>query len=762
MDPVVKDPVCGMEVAPDSPLRHEHHGVTYLFCGPSCMARFQASPQSFLSPPPTSAPLPGALYTCPMHPEHTQVGPGPCPFCGMALEPKFPADGHDGQPELDAMQRRLWLSAGLTLPLVLVAMGDMAPGLLPSWLMGRPMAWLQLALASPVILWGGWPFFARGWHSVRTWNLNMYTLIALGTGASLAYSLAAVLDPGMFPVAFRQADGSLGLYFEAGAAIVTLVLLGDVLEQRARRRTGSAIRALLGMQPKMAHRLEANGSESDLPIQDIAVGDRLRVRPGEKVPVDGRVEEGRSYVNESMVTGEAEPVEKAAGDTVCAATLNGNGSFIMRAERVGQDTLLSQIVAQVAQAQRSRAPIQRLADRASAIFVPAVVAVALLTFLAWAVWGPQPSLAHALVNAVAVLMIACPCALGLATPMSIMVGTGQGALSGILIKEASALEGLGQVDTLVVDKTGTLTEGKPRLVALETMPGLDKDALLAAMASLEQGSEHPLALALRQAAAEKGLPLSPLEHFEALPGKGVRGRLEGRDMALGNLALLQGLGLGADALVGQAESWQAEAKTVVFGVMDGRLAGILAVADPIKKTTPSALASLQRAGIEVIMLTGDHALTAQAVGRALGLARVESGLLPSQKADFVRALKAQGRKVAMAGDGINDAPALAVADVGIAMGTGTDIAIHSAGMTLLHGDLGALVKARTLSRAVMANIRQNLFFALAYNSLGVPLAAGLLYPSFGILLSPVFAAAAMSLSSVSVIGNALRLKNIQL
>jgi Cu+-exporting ATPase len=680
----------------------------------------------------------------------------------MALEPKSALEGEADDSDLKAMQRRLGISAGLTVPLFIVAMGHAFGGAFPHQLMGTSGAWIQLALGTPVIVWGGWPFFVRAWNSLRTWNLNMYTLIGLGTGTALLYSLAAVLAPDLFPASFRLADGSLGLYFEAGAVIVSLVILGDVLEQRARRQTGGAIKALLGLQAKTARRLLADGREEDVDLREVAVGDRLRVRPGEKVPVDGVVDEGRSYVDEAMVTGESEPVEKTAGSKLTGATLNGQGSLVMRAERVGRDTLLSQIVHMVAEAQRSRAPIQRLADQASAIFVPVVVGVAVLSFMAWTWWGPEPRLAHALISAVTVLIIACPCALGLATPMAVMVGTGQGALAGVLIRHAEALEIMGRVDTLVVDKTGTLTEGKPALVAMEVAPGTDEAALLTAMAALERGSEHPLAQAVLRAAEERGLPRLQAEDFHAHSGQGVAGKVGGRQALLGNAALLAAHGVDVGAFSAKAEAWRAKGWTVVFAAMDGQAAGLLAVADPIKKSTPEALRALAAEGIEVIMLTGDHAATAQAVARELGLSRVEAEVQPAQKAEVVRRLQAEGRWVAMAGDGVNDAPALAAAQVGIAMGTGTDVAMQSAGITLVKGDLRGVVKALHLSRAVMRNIRQNLFFALAYNAAGVPVAAGLLFPAFGILLSPALAAAAMSFSSVSVIGNALRLKRVRL
>ena len=708
------------------------------------------------------APGAGQIYTCPMHPEVQQAGPGVCPKCGMTLELKSGLEGEADLAALAVMERRLWISGGLTLPLLVLAMGPMAGNWLPHWFMGPPGAWIEMGLGVPVILWGGWPFFARGWTSVRTWNLNMYTLVALGTGTALVYSLVAVLFPGLFPASFRQSDGSLGLYFEAGAVIVTLVILGDVLEQRARLRTGGAIKALLGLQAKTARRIKPDGGEEDVPLEAVAVGDRIRVRPGEKVPVDGLIEEGSSYVDESMVSGESEPVDKKAGAKVTGSTLNGKGTFVFKAEKIGQDTLLSQIVHMVADAQRSRAPIQRLADKASSIFVPAVVLCAALSFAIWALWGPEPRLAHALLSAVSVLIIACPCALGLATPMSVMVGTGQGALAGVLVKNAEALEVLGTVDTLVVDKTGTLTEGKPALVAMQPVAGMTEADLLVAMAALERGSEHPLAQAVVQAADERKLPRLEAAGFQAVPGQGVTAVVQGKEAILGNAAWMLARKVDTTALQAKADVWRAKGWTVVFAAIGGSLAGVMAVADPIKKTTVEALRELAKEGIQVIMLTGDNAATAQAVAKELGIEHVEADVMPAQKAEKVRALQAQGRKVAMAGDGINDAPALAAAEVGIAMGTGTDVAMQSAGVPLVKGDLRGILKAIRLSRAVMKNIRQNLFFALVYNAAGIPLAAGVFYAAFGALLSPAVAAAAMSLSSVSVIGNALRLKRAKL
>ncbi len=758
-----KDPVCGMDVETSSPHKHTHAGKLYYFCNPRCKEKFIAEPQRYLDPPAASpADKPEALYTCPMHPEIEQLGPGICPKCGMALEPKNAIEGETDDTELRTMQRRLGFSTMLTLPLFFIAMGHVWGDALPHVLMGRSGAWIQGALGTPVILWGGWPFFERAWVSLRTWNLNMYTLIGLGTGTAWIYSLIALLAPEVFPASFKQADGSLGLYFEAGAVIVTLVILGDVLEQRARRRTGGAIKALLGLQAKTARRLRLDGVEEDVAIENVAVGDRLRVRPGEKIPVDGVVEEGSSYVDESMVSGEPEPVQKVAGDKVVGATLNAHGSFIFKAEKIGRDTLLSQIVASVAEAQRSKAPIQRLADKASAFFVPLVMLAAALSFGAWALWGPEPRLAHALISAVTVLIIACPCALGLATPMSVMVGTGQGAMMGILIRDAQALELLGKVDTLVIDKTGTLTEGRPRLVAFEAQAGHDAAQLLALLASLERSSEHPLAHAIVRAAEDDHLPKLLAEGFHAHAGQGVTGKVDAKALALGNEGLMAAQGVAVTALESRVAELRAKAWTVMFVAVDAQLAGLVAVADPIKKTTPEALAALKAAGIQVLMLTGDATVTAQAVARELGLSRFYANMSPENKAQTIKMLRAEGCLVAMAGDGINDAPALAVAQVGIAMGTGTDVAMQSAGITLVKGDLRGIVKARRLSQAVMRNIKQNLFFALAYNTLGIPLAAGALYPVFGILLSPAFAAAAMSLSSVSVIANALRLKRIQI
>jgi len=760
----MRDPVCGMEVAEDAPLRAEHAGHVYRFCNPRCRDKFTADPERYLAPPPEPEPAPsapGRRWTCPMHPEIVRDAPGACPLCGMALEPMEPSlDDEEANEELRDMTRRFRVSAVLTLPLFALAMAEMIPGLSHA-ARGPALAWLQLALATPVVLWGGAPFFARGWASLRT-RLNMFSLIALGTGAAYAYSVAAVLAPGWFPASFRDAHGQAPLYFEAAAVIVTLVLLGQVLELRARSRTGAAIRALLGLAPKTARRVRPDGSEEDVPLDAVHPGERLRVRPGEKVPVDGIVEEGHSSVDESMLTGEPIPVEKTAGAPVSGGTVNQTGSFVLRAERVGAETLLARIVQMVAEAQRSRAPIQRLADQAAAWFVPAVVVVAVLTFAIWALIGPEPRLAHALVNAVAVLIIACPCALGLATPMSIMVAAGRGATAGVLFRNAEAIERLRDVDTLVVDKTGTLTAGRPQLVTVEPIGSVGEAELLAAAAGLERGSEHPLAAAIVAGAEARGVRPAAADEFEAHTGKGVVGRVGGRPVALGNAALLEELGIDPGPLVARAEALRAEGQTVMFVALDGRAAGLVAVADPIKQTTPEAIAQLHRDGVRIAMLTGDNRTTAEAVARRLGLDEVEADVLPDQKAAVVKRLQRQGRVVAMAGDGVNDAPALAQADVGIAMGTGTDVAMESAGVTLVKGDLRGIARARTLSRATMRNIRQNLFFAFAYNALGVPIAAGLLYPFTGLLLSPMLAAAAMSLSSVSVIGNALRLRGTRL
>jgi len=766
----LRDPVCGMEVAADAPRRLAHAGHEYAFCGDRCLERFRADPERYLRPggaeasAPATSPAAGARrYTCPMHPEIVRDGPGSCPICGMALEPLEVSAEEEESPELRDMQRRFRVSLALTLPVFLLAMSEMLPGF-PHRALGsaRLLGWMQLLLATPVVLWGGWPFFARGWTSLVTRQLNMFTLIAIGTGAAWGYSVLAVLAPGVFPTSFREHAGEVAIYFEAAAVIVTLVLLGQVLELRARSRTGAAIRALLGLAPKTARRLRDDGSEEDVPLDAVHPGDRLRVRPGEKVPVDGAVLEGRSSVDESMITGEAIPVEKNPGDQVVGATVNGTGSLVIRAERVGSESLLARIVQMVAEAQRSRAPIQRLADVVASWFVPAVVVVAVATFVVWGLLGPEPRMAHALVNAVAVLIIACPCALGLATPMSIMVAAGRGATAGVLFKNAEAIEVLRKVDTLVVDKTGTLTEGKPRLVSLAPAEGFDEDGLLRLAASLERGSEHPLAAAIVRGAEERGVALGKAEGFESHPGRGVTGRVAGRQVALGNRRLLEDLGVDPGPSAERAEELRREGETAMFVAVDGRVAGLVGVADPIKETTAEAIRLLHGEGVRIVVLTGDSKTTAEAVARKLDLAEVIAEVLPDQKADLVKRLQDEGRTVAMAGDGVNDAPALATAHVGIAMGTGTDVAMESAGVTLVKGDLRGIARARRLSRATMRNIRQNLFFAFVYNSLGVPVAAGVLYPFVGLLLSPMIAAAAMSLSSVSVVGNALRLRRTPL
>jgi Cu+-exporting ATPase len=762
------DPVCGMKVDSHAPKGGtlEYGGHTWFFCSPKCREKFRAEPESYLAPraaEPSAGP-PGAVYVCPMDPEVRQDHPGACPKCGMALEPEVPMAVEQGpDPELLSMTRRFWLSLALTVPVVFLGMSEMMPGQpVQRALSPGALAWIQLVLASPVVLWGGWPFFQRGVASVRNRHLNMFTLIALGTGAAYLFSLFATFFPGALPHAFTGHGAAVPVYFEAAASITTLVLLGQVLELRARRATSGALRALLSLAPTTARRLRGDGQEEDVSLAHVQPGDRLRVRPGEKVPVDGRVLEGQSAVDESMITGESLPVEKAAGAQVTGGTVNGTGSLVMSAERVGKDTLLSRIVQRVTEAQRTRAPIQRLADKVSALFVPAVIAAAVLTALVWSVWGPEPRLAHALVNAVAVLIIACPCALGLATPLSVVVGTGRGAQVGVLIRDAAALEQLEKVDTLVVDKTGTLTEGKPRLVSVVPVAGVEQGRLLRLAASLERGSEHPLAAAVVAGAQERGVKLAQVEGFRSLTGKGVTGHVDGARVALGNMALLSTLQVEAGALAEQAEALRKDGQTVVFVVVEGRPAGLLGVADPLKSSTPEALRLLREEGLRVVMLTGDSRTTAEAVARKLGITEVEAEVLPEAKGDVVKRLQAQGHRVAMAGDGVNDAPALAQADVGIAMGTGTDIAMESAGVTLVKGDLLGIARARKLSQGTLRNIRQNLFFAFLYNVLGVPLAAGALYPVFGWLLSPMIASAAMSLSSVSVITNALRLRRLSL
>jgi Cu+-exporting ATPase len=772
----------------------------YYFCSAGCLEKFRAAPEQYLD---SGAQEPAQqqetrIYTCPMHPEVRQTGPGTCPKCGMALEPETPSlttrvqytcpmhpeivRDEPGQcpkcgmaleamtvslddeenPELVDMTRRFWVSVVVTLPLVILAMGEFI-GLSFEWLAGpRILSGAELVLATPVVLWGGWPFFVRGWQSVINRSLNMFTLIGLGTGVAYVYSLVATVFPDIFPASFRDVHGEVAIYFEAAAVIVTLVLLGQVMELRARSRTGAAIKALLGLAPKTARRIAADGSEADVPLELVLVGDRLRVRPGEKVPVDAIVVEGISAVDESMLTGEPIPVEKQAGDKVIGATINGTGGLIIEADRVGSDTMLAQIVQMVAAAQRSRAPIQKLADTVAGYFVPVVVVVSIITFIVWAMVGPAPAMAYAIINAVAVLIIACPCALGLATPMSIMTATGKGASMGVLFKDAEAIEVMRQVDTLVVDKTGTLTEGKPRLVQVEAASGMDESTLLRLAATLERGSEHPLAAAIVSGAVDRGVNLGKVENFESVTGKGVVGDIDAKRVVLGNRSLLESLGIDPGELAQQAELSRAEGQTVMFVAVDGAMAGIIGVADPIKETTPEAIKALHREGVRIVMLTGDSETTAKAVAAKLGLDEVIAGVLPDQKAATVKRLQAEGRIVGMAGDGINDAPALAQAQVGIAMGTGTDVAMESAGVTLVKGDLRGLVRARRLSRATMSNIRQNLFFAFIYNGVGVPIAAGVLYPTFGILLSPIIAAAAMSFSSVSVVMNALRLNRIDL
>jgi Cu+-exporting ATPase len=763
----IHDPVCGMEVEPASAAGHSQHaGETYYFCSLSCQAKFDASPASFLKAGTANKNSavqelqPGAIYTCPMHPEIERDRPGDCPICGMALEPRtISADSAENNSELIDMGRRFWIGATLTFPVFLLAMSHLVPAA-PAWLAGDVSRWIQFVLSTPVVFWAGWPLFKRGWRSVESRNLNMFTLIATGVGVAYLYSAIVILFPGAFPASLGH-HGKIGIYFEAAAMITVLVLLGQVLELRARHKTGSAIRSLLNLAPSTA-RLVLNGKERDVPLGDVKNGDNLRVRPGDKIPVDGSVLEGRTTIDESMLTGEAMPVEKGSGDKVIGGTLNNTGSFVMRADRVGSEMVLTQIVQMVSEAQRSRAPIQRLSDKVSGYFVPAVLLAAIATFVLWAWIGPEPRLAHAIVNAVAVLIIACPCALGLATPMSIMVGVGRGAQAGVLIKEAGAIELLEKVRTLVVDKTGTLTEGKPRVTAIIPIGGIAENDLLAAAATAEQQSEHPLASAILAAARDRKLSLEKLTGFSSTTGGGVTATDAAGKILVGQSAFLRGNGIsGLEALEERAQPLQDEGQTVIFVAINNRAAGILAVTDPIKKSTPGALRTLRRMGLKVIMLTGDNERTAQTIAKTLGIDQVEAGVTPKDKHERVRRLR-DDSVVAMAGDGINDAPALAAADVGIAMGTGTDVAMESAGVTLVKGDIDGIVKAIHLSKAVMRNIRQNLFFAFVYNALGVPIAAGLLYPFFGLLLSPVIAGAAMSLSSVSVIANALRLRALTL
>ena len=762
------DPVCGMAVSPATAAAVvERDGRKYYFCSHNCEQKFLSNPGAYIAklavaPIPRKADTRSREYTCPMHPEVIRSGPGVCPICGMALEPRT-ATAENDNSELQDMRRRFWISTALTVPILAFMISEMVPSHPLRQLFGaQALLWIQFALATPVVIWGGWPFFYRGWLSLKNRSLNMFTLIALGTGTAYLYSVFALMFPGMIPGSFRSMGGDLAVYFEPAAVIVTLVLLGQVLELRARSQTSSAIKSLLGLVPKTARVIHADGKEQDVALDQVQVGDRVRIRPGEKVPVDGVVEEGNSSVDESMITGESIPVEKQAGSRVTGATVNGTGSLIMRAERVGADTMLSRIVHMVSEAQRSRAPIQKLADQVSGWFVPIVIGVAIVTFAIWALYGPEPRMAHALVNAVAVLIIACPCALGLATPMSIMVGTGRGATAGVLIRNAEALETLEKIDTLVVDKTGTLTEGKPKLVSVTPSPGFDIETLLGPAAALEKASEHPLAQAIVNGALERGVRIGAVTDFTSITGKGITGKVDGKEVAVGNSRLLEDIGATAGDLAKQAGQLRADGQTVMFVAIDRKTAGLLGVTDPIKATTPEAIELLHRAGIRIRMLTGDNRGTADTVAKRLHIDDVEAEVLPEQKTDAVKRLQAEGYKVAMAGDGVNDAPALAQADVGIAMGTGTDIAMESAAVTLIKGDLRGIARARRLSEGTMRNIRQNLFFAFVYNALGIPVAAGVLYPFFGLLLSPMIASTAMTFSSVSVIVNALRLRRIKL
>ncbi len=761
----VIDPVCGMSVDPQKTAHHASHaGSDYHFCSAGCREKFVADPQRYLNK--AAAPIaqdqPGTIWTCPMHPEVRQDHPGACPICGMALEPAMVTADEGPSAELIDMTRRFWIGLALSLPVLVLEMGGHLFPALHHLIPMKASIWIQFALATPVVLWAGWPFFQRGWSSLKTRNLNMFTLIAMGTGVAWLYSVVAAVAPGIFPDAFRAADGTVAVYFEAAAVITVLVLLGQVLELRARERTSGAIKALLNLAPKTARRIAVDGSEAEVPLEDVAVGDRLRVRPGEKVPVDGVVEDGRSALDESMVTGESMPVTKSVDDTVIGGTMNQSGALIIRADKVGRDTMLSRIVQMVAEAQRSRAPIQRMADQVSGWFVPLVIGIAILAFALWGIWGPEPRFAHGLIAAVSVLIIACPCALGLATPMSIMVGVGRGAGLGVLIKNAEALEHMEKVDTLVVDKTGTLTEGKPAVTRIIAAAGFEEAELLRLAAGVERASEHPLALAIVDAAISRSIEIPPVSGFDSPTGKGAVGVVENKRITLGNARFLTESGIDTAPLAAEADALREDGATAIFMGLDQQVAGVFAIADPIKPTTPEALAALRADGIRVVMLTGDNRTTATAVARRLGIDAVEADVLPDQKADVVARLKQEGRVVAMAGDGVNDAPALAAADVGIAMGHGTDVAMESAGMTLLKGDLVGIVRARQLSEATMSNIRQNLFFAFIYNAAGVPVAAGLLYPFFGILLSPMIAAAAMALSSVSVVANALRLNRVKL
>jgi Cu+-exporting ATPase len=755
----VRDPVCGMNVDPaTSRHRFDHRGATFHFCSSGCRTKFAADPQKYLDNNKPKAAVPeGTIYTCPMHPQIRKVGPGSCPICGMALEPEVASLDAPPNPELADMTRRFWIGLVLSVPPVVLEMGGHLVGG-HGWVDQTLSNWIQLVFATPVVLWAGWPFFVRGWQSLVTRNLNMFTLIAMGTGVAYGYSLVGTIAPGSFPATFRGHGGAVSVYFEAAAVITVLVLLGQVLELRAREATSGAIKALLQLAPKTARLVDHDGADHEVQIDSLKVGDKLRVRPGEKVPVDGVILEGRSALDESLVTGESMPVTKESGGKVIAGTLNQSGSFVMRADKVGRDTLLSQIVKMVAEAQRSRAPIQRLADQVAGWFVPIVIVVALIAFGAWAWFGPEPRMAFGLVAAVSVLIIACPCALGLATPMSIMVGVGRGAQAGVLIKNAEALERMEKIDTLVVDKTGTLTEGKPKVVSIVAAGGFQEADILRLAASVERASEHPLADAIVRAAGERNLDLAKVEEFDSPTGKGATGKVDGKTVVLGNANFLTSLGIETRFLEEQGERLRGEGATVINIAVDGKLAGLFAIADPVKPSTPDALKALAAEGIKVIMLTGDNRTTANAVARKLGISDIEAEVLPDQKSAVVARLQKAGRVVAMAGDGVNDAPALAAAEVGIAMGTGTDVAMESAGITLLGGDLGGIVRARRLSQATMSNIRQNLFFAFIYNAAGIPIAAGILYPHFGILLSPIIAAAAMALSSVSVVGNALRLR----
>jgi Cu+-exporting ATPase len=814
------DPICGMSVdAEHAAGSHVYNGQTYYFCSQHCLAKFKEDPEKFLKspaaghaahghdhahahtpaqPPPShaaavayvcpmdpevreskpgacprcgmalepaapAAPLVKTEYVCPMHPEIVRAEPGACPICGMALEPRTVTVEEEANPELIDMTRRFWVGVVLSVPIAFLAMSEMIPGQpVQRSLSPQLLNWIQFVLATPVVLWGGWPFFQRGWASIVNRSLNMFTLIAIGVGTAFVYSLAATLFPDVFPPSFRGHGGEVAVYFDAAAVITTLVLLGQVLELRARSKTSKAIKALLGLAPKTARLLRDDGTETDVPLERVQVGDRLRVRPGEKIPVDGVVLEGATSVDESMITGEPIPVEKTKGSKVTGGTVNGTGTVVMKAERVGSDTLLAQIVRMVSEAQRSRAPIQKLADIVAGYFVPSVVLIAVITFVVWALFGPEPSLAYGLLNAVAVLIIACPCALGLATPMSIMVGTGRGAMAGVLIKNAEALEVLEKIDTLVVDKTGTLTEGKPHLAALVPVPGQSEDEILRLAASLERGSEHPLAAAIVAGAEKKGIQLANPSDFRSITGKGVVGAVDGKRVALGNRRLLEEFEVAAGEFAARSEELRKEGQTVMFLVIDGSVAGLIGVADPVKPSTAEAIRMLHDDGVKIVMLTGDNRTTADAVAKKLGIDEIQAEVLPEQKSEVVKRLQSEGRIIAMAGDGVNDAPALAQAQVGIAMGTGTDVAMESAGVTLVKGDLRGIAKARHLSRATMRNIRQNLFFAFIYNVLGIPIAAGVLYPIFGILLSPVIASVAMTFSSVSVISNALRLNRLEL